>query len=220
MARRVILHSVKERTICCYSRLDSGRVTGYSEVSQTLRRRRTVKGTSRRLLGNCRRQLGNYRDNTPEKLCARWLMSHCLLTSCDAYNIAMEKADANTAPDAADKDFFQRLRGELEDQIVGYVYEAPEGALGTPLPAEEIRALLDSMRPCLVEPCWEEVNICNTPLELVGLRHMCVTMAEDEGYVLVFDPVDEEYHLAWRSEHGLRTWGIRSGDGVECFIAR
>jgi hypothetical protein len=44
-------------------------------------------------------------------------------------------------------------------------------------------------------------------------------MAEDEGYVLVFDPVDEEYHLAWRSEDGLGTWGVR-GDGVGCFIAR
>jgi len=48
---------------------------------------------------------------------------------------------------------------------------------------------------------------------------MCVTMAEDEGYVLVFDPVDEQYHLAWRSENGLGTWGI-CGDGVGCFIAR
>jgi len=44
-------------------------------------------------------------------------------------------------------------------------------------------------------------------------------MAEDEGYVLVFDPVDEVYHLAWRGEYGLGTWGIR-GEGVECFIAR
>jgi hypothetical protein len=44
-------------------------------------------------------------------------------------------------------------------------------------------------------------------------------MAEDEGYVLVFDAVDEEFHLAWRGEHGLGTWGIR-GDAVESFIAR
>ena len=78
------------------------------------------------------------------------------------------------------------------------------------------------MRLCLVEPHWEEANICNTPVESltgVGTKRMCVTMAEEVGYVLVFDPVDEEYHLAWRSEHGLGTWGIR-GDGVGCFIAR
>lgn len=121
-----------------------------------------------------------------------------------------------------DKDFFQRLRRDLEHQISGYVYEVPEGALGSPLPPEEIRALLNAMRLCLVEPNWEEVNICNTREESLtgaGVRRMCVTMAEDEGYALVFDPADEQYHLAWRSETGLATWGIR-GDGVECFIAR
>jgi hypothetical protein len=53
----------------------------------------------------------------------------------------------------------------------------------------------------------------------VGVSRICVTMAEDDGYVLVFDPVDEEYHLAWRSERGLGTWGVR-GDAVGCFLAR
>lgn len=76
------------------------------------------------------------------------------------------------------------------------------------------------MRLCLVDPYWEEVDICNS-LEgsRVVVRRTCVTMVEDKGYVLVFDPVDEDYHLAWRSERGLGTWGIR-GDGVNCFIAR
>jgi hypothetical protein len=134
----------------------------------------------------------------------------------------MQKAISNSEPDAADKDFFQRLRRELDHQISGYVYVHPTGAVGIPLSADVIRAYLNSMRLCLVEPHWEEVNICNTHEETktgVGVKRMCVTMAEDEGYVLVFDPVDEQYHLAWRSKHGLGTWGI-SGDGVGCFIAR
>jgi hypothetical protein len=134
----------------------------------------------------------------------------------------MQKAISNPEPDAADKDFFQRLRRELDQQISGYVYEAPAGAIGSPLPADEIRAYLNSMRLCLVEPRWEEVKVCNTREESwtgVGVARTCVTMAEDEGYVLVFDPVDEQYHLAWRSEYGLGTWGVR-GDGVGCFIAR
>ena len=128
---------------------------------------------------------------------------------------------ANREPDAADKDFFQRLRRELEHEISGYVYELPAGAIGNPIPPNEIRNLLNSMRLCLVEPFWEEVNIC-TPEQSrtgVGVRRVCVTMAEDGGYVLVFDPVDEQYHLAWRSEDGPGTWGI-CGDGVGCFIAR
>ena len=134
----------------------------------------------------------------------------------------MRKAISNPEPDAADKYFFQRLRRGLEHEISGYVYEHLADAIGSPLPAEVIRAYLNSMRLCLVEPHWEEVNICKTREETrtgVGVKRMCVTMAEDEGYVLVFDPVDEQYHLAWRSENGLGTWGI-CGDGVGCFIAR
>ncbi len=137
----------------------------------------------------------------------------------DAYTIAMQSADGS---DTTDKDFFQRLRRELEQEISNYVYEAPAGALGTPLPADEIARLLEEMRPCLIEPHWEEVHIRNTPEEIktgIGVKRRCVAMAEDEGYVLVFDSVDEVYHLAWRSEFGLGTWGIR-GDGVGCFIAR
>jgi hypothetical protein len=131
-------------------------------------------------------------------------------------------AISNLEPGAADKDFFQRLRHELEHEISAYVYEHPADAIGSPLPADVIRAYLNSMRLCLVEPHWEEVDICNRLEEGpigVGVKRMCVTMAEDAGYVLVFDPLDEQYHLAWRSEYGLGTWGI-CGDGVGCFIAR
>src|ERR1700734_1925743 len=124
----------------------------------------------------------------------------------------------NPEPDAADRDFFQGLRRELEHEISGYVYEHPDGAIGTPLPPDVIRADLNSMRLCLVEPHWEEVNICNSLLgERTSGKRKCVTMAEDKSYVLVFNPVDEQYHLAWRGEYGLGTWGI-CGDGVGCFI--
>jgi hypothetical protein len=134
----------------------------------------------------------------------------------------MQKAGTDPEPDAADRDFFQRLRREVESEISGYVYEHPADAMGSPLPADEIRALVNDVRLHLVEPHWEEVNICNTLEESrtgEGVGRMCVTMAEEKGYVLVFDPVDEEYHLAWRGEHGLGTWGVR-GDAVGCFIAR
>ena len=138
------------------------------------------------------------------------------------YNIAMQNEISNPEPDAADKGFFQRLRLELEHQISSYVYEVHPDAIGSPLSADVIRGYLNSMRLCLVEPRWEEVNICNS-LEgsRVTVRRMCVTMAEDGDYVLVFDPIDQEYHLAWRNQRGLGlgTWGIH-GDGVECFIAR
>jgi hypothetical protein len=133
----------------------------------------------------------------------------------------MQKTNVEPEPDAADRDFFQRLRGEVEREIAGYVYDHPADAIGSPLPDHVIRNDLNAMRLCLIEPRWEEVNICNSlgNMNAKTVRRMCVTMAEDEGYVLVFDPVEEEYHLAWRGEQGLGTWGIR-GDAVGCFIAR
>jgi hypothetical protein len=134
----------------------------------------------------------------------------------------MQMATSRPEPDDADNDFFQKLRHELDHQISGYVYKVPESTIGSPLSAEKISDHLNSLRLCLVEPYWEQVNVCNTSEEAwtgVGVKRMCVTMAEDEGYVLVFDPVDVHYHLARRSENGLGTWGIR-GDGVGCFIAR
>jgi hypothetical protein len=138
------------------------------------------------------------------------------------HNIEMSVKRDHPEPDAADVDFFRQLRREVERQISEYVYQVPRGAIGTPLPADEIRADLKLMRLCLVEPRWEEVDICNTPQEAktgMGNRRKCVTMAEDKGYVLVFDQVGNEYYLAWRGERGLGTWGIR-GDAVGCFIAR
>jgi hypothetical protein len=134
----------------------------------------------------------------------------------------MSRAISNREPDAVDNDFFQRLRRELDHEILGYVSGVTADAVGTPLSDDVILTYLNKMRLCLVEPYWEEVNICNAAEEIwagVGVKRKCVTMAEDEGYVLVFDPVDEQYHLALRSEYGLGTWGV-CGDGVGCFIAR
>jgi hypothetical protein len=83
---------------------------------------------------------------------------------------------------------------------------------------ERIRYL---RRATLVEPYWEKVNICNTREESwigAGEKRMCVTLAEVEGYILGFDRVDEQYHLAWRGEYGLGTWSVREG-GVGCFMS-
>ena len=133
----------------------------------------------------------------------------------------MQEISSNRGPNADDRDFLQRLRRELDRQIADYVYELPDCAIGSPLTAEVIARYLDSMRQCLVTPHWEELNIC-TPEESVlgaGVKRRCVTMAEENSYALIFDPLYEEYHLAWRGAEGLGTWGIRGG-GVECFIAR
>lgn len=133
----------------------------------------------------------------------------------------MQESSWRVEPSAADETLFRRLRRDLEAQIANYVYEIPKGAIGNPLPPETISNYLDSMRRCLVEPHWEEAMIC-TPAESftgTGVTRMCVAMAEENDYVLIFDPIFGEYHLAYRSADGLDTWGIR-GAGVDCFIAR
>ena len=123
----------------------------------------------------------------------------------------MQETSSNSEPNAADAELLHRLRRDLDRQIAAYVYKCPEGAVGSPLPAETILNYLGSMRRCLVEPRWEEANIC-TPQESLtgmGVKGMCVTMAEEDSYALIFDPICEEYHLAWRSADGLGTWGVR-----------
>jgi hypothetical protein len=134
----------------------------------------------------------------------------------------MESEIVRPGPSAPDDEFFQKLRGDVEHQISTYIYEVAEGSLGNPLSAEQIRSYLKAMQVRLVHPRWEIVEIRNTVEEVrtgEGTKRNCVTLAEDRDYVLVFDPVDEQHHLAFRSEYGLATWGI-SGDAVGCFIAR
>ena len=110
----------------------------------------------------------------------------------------MQETSSSRETNADDTDFLQRLRLELDRQIADYVYEIPESAIGNPLPADVIEKYLDSMRRCLVAPHWEEVNICTAEESVLGagMKRRCVTMAEEDSYALVFDPLCGEYHLA------------------------
>jgi hypothetical protein len=126
--------------------------------------------------------------------------------------------------DAADSELFARLRREVELEISQYVYEVPPGAVGTPFSPKEIQDQLSLMQGCLVDPHWEEVEVRDSFEQIqtdFGPRRKCVTIAEDEsGYVLMFDPAENSYVLAYRNgEQGLGTFGIR-GDAVGCFMAR
>jgi hypothetical protein len=130
----------------------------------------------------------------------------------------------DTNRDATENDLFARLRREVELEISGYVYEVPPGAVGTPFSPKEIQDHLSLMRLCLVDPHWEEVEVRDTFEQIqtdVGPSRKCITIAEDEsGYVLMFDPLENSYVLAYRNkERGLGTFGIR-GDAVGCFLAR
>jgi len=73
----------------------------------------------------------------------------------------MQKAGADPKPDSVDKDFFQRLRRETERQISEYVYQVPAGAIGTPLPSDEIRDSLSLTFRSENQGCGCCVNMWN-----------------------------------------------------------
>jgi hypothetical protein len=129
----------------------------------------------------------------------------------------------DTQLDPTETDLFARLRREVELQISGYRHKVSARPVGTPFSLEEINQHLSLMRRCLVDPRWEEVEIRDSFEQIqanAGLMRKCVTIAEDNhGYVLMFDPIDKSYLLAYRNGSRLGTFGVR-GDAVESFLAR
>jgi hypothetical protein len=122
----------------------------------------------------------------------------------------------------SEQEIFLHFRKELEREMSEYVYEVPTGSMGTPWSAERVANELREMRQHLVQPRWEQVAIARNAKEATSDERnirRCILLAEDEDYVLVFDPVDSLYHLGHRQEHGIATWGI-NGSAIDCFLAR
>jgi hypothetical protein len=115
------------------------------------------------------------------------------------------------------------LRKSVEAEIDSYVYELPDGSVGTPLPNDWIEAQLCEMRNALVEPAWETIGIGDSVDQIIGKepinQRQCVLIADDKkGYQLYFDPKEKNFVLAYSTD-GLPTSFLR-GDAVGCFIAR
>jgi hypothetical protein len=115
------------------------------------------------------------------------------------------------------------LRLSVERQIDEYVYVLPDCAIGGPIPPERIAAGLAEMRASLIDPYWVDVEIRDT-FEQCGMssgpRRRCVAVADDrKGMRLLFDPAEQSFVLAQRTDTGLVTFNVR-GDAVGCFLAR
>jgi hypothetical protein len=122
-----------------------------------------------------------------------------------------------------DQALFEELRARIRREIDQYVYSVPEGSLGTPLSEEWVSAALREMREALINPYWTQVEFpvssAQAPLGEPKTRS-CVAVADDgQGWLLLWDPLAEEFVLAWLSDTFPRTFGIR-GDAVGCFLAR
>jgi hypothetical protein len=123
----------------------------------------------------------------------------------------------------AEVEYLSRLRSEVEQAIIEYVYVVPNDAIGNPMTDAAVDDGLALLRASLIEPYWEEVEIRDT-FEQVGMlsgpRRKCAAVADDRsGMLLLFDPLENSFVLAQRGVRGLITFGIR-GDAVGCFLSR
>jgi hypothetical protein len=115
------------------------------------------------------------------------------------------------------------LRELVECEIDSYIYAVPAGALGLPMSDEWVCSQLAEMRAALVEPRWTTILIRDTVEQMRGeadaeLRQ-CVLVADDRsGYQLYYDPVPEDFVLAYSGEPPI-TFNVR-GDAVGCFMSR
>jgi hypothetical protein len=114
------------------------------------------------------------------------------------------------------------LRTFVETEIEQYVYTVPEGAVGTPMPAEWVSAQLAEFRKALVEPRWETVLLKDTPDQWKAnppMLRKCVLIADDrKGHHLYYDPEENDFVLAFSGRQPT-TFNVR-GDAVGCFMAR
>ena len=77
------------------------------------------------------------------------------------------------------------------------------------------------MKSCLVDPYWLEVEIRDT-FDQIGMqfapRRNCVVVADsNDGYLLLFDPDENNFVLAQLIGRQTVTIGVR-GDAVGCFL--
>jgi hypothetical protein len=115
------------------------------------------------------------------------------------------------------------LRQSVESEIASYTYSVHKEALGQPMSKEWVSAQLKEMLGALVDPAWRTIAIRDSVEQARGeaepeLRQ-CVIVADDqEGYELYYDPLAQEFVLAY-SGNPPTTFNVR-GDAVGCFMAR
>jgi hypothetical protein len=114
------------------------------------------------------------------------------------------------------------LRTFVETEIVRYVYVAPQGAVGKPMPAEWVSAQLAEFRQALVQPRWQAVKLHDTADQIDAnppILRQCVLIADDrKGIHLYYDPEQNDFVLAFAGDPPT-TFMVR-GDAVGCFMSR
>jgi hypothetical protein len=115
------------------------------------------------------------------------------------------------------------LQTRVATEIAQYVYTVHPRAVGTPWSAEQVASALSEMREALIGPYWTMVELHDTIQQMSleePLMRRCIVVADDrQGYLLVWDPIDEEFMLALLCDSLPRSINIR-GDAVGCFLAR
>jgi len=112
-----------------------------------------------------------------------------------------------------------RVRREIDQ----YVYRVPSGAIGTPWSDSKVQSHLKDLRDSLVPPYLATVRM-SQPFSMIGSDvyedRECVIVADPkDGYLLFYDPVEDNFGVADQRDDSLFDLGI-PGDAVGSFMAR
>jgi hypothetical protein len=119
-----------------------------------------------------------------------------------------------------ESNLLEKIKLAVEDELRNYKYPVSKFAIGTPWSDDKVNDELERMRIALVEPYWADV-IFPDKLDHFkeGTTRRCVAIADNRnGYLVLYDPEDENYLLAHSTNGPLMTWGL-TGDAVGCFLS-
>jgi hypothetical protein len=122
-----------------------------------------------------------------------------------------------------DSHLLRNLRTGVESEIDRYVYGVPEDAVGKAMKDEEVQSTIEEMRGALVDPYWIEIELRGDFEQVTvekGPKRRCIVVADDrKGYLLLWDPVTQDYKLA-QCGTGLPIYFGVNGDAVGTFFSR
>ncbi len=108
----------------------------------------------------------------------------------------------------------------VERELANYRYEYVPGLVGDPVPAERVAQELAALRAALVSPRRATVHVSSHTGEPLHTSEAWVVAEGEDGTVVVYDPLSEDFWLVEGEEHdGYRTFGV-NGDLVGTFMAR
>ena len=121
----------------------------------------------------------------------------------------------------------EELQQHCVQKVAEYEYIVPESAIGLPLPAEKVEALLKEFKAAIVEPYLETIELRDTMEQMEAetpiLCRVWVVADDRDGYKVIYNPNTKEFGLAQYKiddESDIPSSINVNGDFVGTFMAR